>query len=124
MSSMGTSKSADVVSGWIATALVYSGRRNPSWQLEEESVLRLQKIWQELNPYVGELSRPALGYGGCTLTAPGGDQWLVYGEVVTRTHGELIEARADTDRRFEKKLLSSAPAGSLPPWLPGKEPGS
>jgi len=121
---MGTSKLADEESGWIATALVYSGRRNPSWRLEEESILRLRKIWEELKPYVGESSRPALGYRGCMLTAPGGAQWVVYGEVVTHTQGELLEACADPDRSFEKCLLSSAPVGSLPPWVPGETPES
>ena len=121
---MGTSKSADEEIGWIATALVFSGRRNPSWQPDEESILRLRKIWEELKPHAGEFRQPSLGYRGCTLTAPGGGQWLVYGKVVTFTQGKLIEARADPYRRFEKNLLSSSPAGSLPPWLPDEAPES
>ncbi|MEQ6343012.1 MAG: hypothetical protein M3A44_15535 [Gammaproteobacteria bacterium] len=116
---MDTSRSGDEGKRWIATALVYTGRRNPSWQIEETCAVQLQQIWDDLEPYLGELSRPkALGYGGCTLRAPGGDQWLVYGDAVSRSRGDSVEVRRDPGRRFEKVLLTSAPAKSLPPWTP------
>lgn len=116
---MDTSRSGNEGKQWIATALVYSGRRNPSWRVNEEHARQLQQIWGELELYPGEFSKPkALGYSGCTLLAPGGDQWLAYGDVVSRSHGDGIELRSDPERRFEKAVLSSAPAQSLPPWTP------
>lgn len=117
---MDTSKSDDEDKRWIATALVYSGRSNPSWHIEDECVSQLQQIWDDLEPYLGEFGGPkGLGYGGCEIRAPGGEQWLVYGDVVSRSHGDRSEVRRDPDRRFEKILLSSAPEKSLPPWTPG-----
>ena len=56
-------------------------------------------------------SPPALGYRGCFVRDPEGRTWTVYRELVTLSS----ETRRDDERRFERRVLASAPAGTLPP---------
>jgi hypothetical protein len=58
------------------------------------------------------LEPPALGYTGVFVRDPGGHEWTAYHELVTLAG----ETRRDDERRFERAVLSSAPAGMLPPF--------
>ena len=99
--------------------MVYSGRRNPEWRVDNKYIERLETIWAELAPWVGSDIPPSrLGYQGCTLVSPKGDSWFINGEFVSRESDGEIEKRSDPARRYEKMLLSSAPADLLPPWVP------
>src|SRR3982074_105884 len=108
---MDTSRSADD-SNWIAGALVFSGRRDPTWPVPAGVGRHLEQLWSGLPPWSGERPRPPdLGYRGCTLTAPDGRVWAAFREVVTLAN----DSRHDSEREFERTLIASAPPGILPP---------
>jgi hypothetical protein len=112
---MGTSRSAD----WLAQALVFSGRPDPTWVVPGSTVEKLLSLWAELPSRPdGGPGPPPLGYRGCLLRAPDGRTWRSYGGVVTLAEGHLEQVRDDTEHRFERLLLATAPPGTLPP-LPG-----
>ena len=100
---------------WIAGALVFSGRRDPTWPITADLGRHLEQLWIGLPPWSGARpGPPALGYRGCTLTAPDGRVWTAFREAVTL----VIDNRRDAEREFERSLIASAPAGVLPPVAP------
>jgi hypothetical protein len=101
---------------WIASALVYSGRSNPTWAVSQAVAKALKEIWASLEAGAQE-SRPGptLGYQGCLLQGPHNHLWFAFREVVTLTDVGVSESRRDNQRVFESTLLASAPRGILPP---------
>jgi hypothetical protein len=107
---MDTSRSPEDT--WIAGALVYSGRRDPTWPVPVELGRRLELLWEGLAPWSGDPPHPPpLGYRGFTLTAPDGRVWTAFRELVTLAS----DRRRDGERQFERSLIASAPPGILPP---------
>lgn len=112
---MGTSRLSNELQACIGGALVFSGRPNPTWPVEQAVVRELEETWSSLEPFSGPCpSAPALGYRGCFLRCTPELQWSAYGGVVTLETDEGGECRRDKDRKFEKALLASAPSGALP----------
>jgi hypothetical protein len=110
---MDTLRSAD----WQAQALVFSGRPDPAWVVPNGIAERLLALWAELPSRADRRpSPPPLGYRGCLLRAPDGRTWESSGGQVTFDDGHLTQARDDPDRRFERLLLATAPANTLPPF--------
>ncbi len=69
---MGTSRSTEdrltAKSRAIARAYVFSGRPDPTWEVGENLVQRLEGIWRTLSEFHGlATSPPPLGYRGCSL---------------------------------------------------------
>ena len=112
---MDTSRSAD----WLAQALAFSGRQDPTWVVPGSTVHKLLDLWASLpsRPDPGP-GPPPLGYRGCLLRAPDGRTWRSYGGTVTLSEANLEQVRDDADRRFERLLLATAPPGTLPPLPP------
>jgi hypothetical protein len=98
----------------IARAYVFSGRPDPTWEVGEDLVERLEGIWRTLSEFHGSApSPPPLGYRGCALKHSD-VEYVAYGGVVSK-YGRLGRLdREDVSRRFERLLLASAPAGSFP----------
>jgi hypothetical protein len=110
---MGTSRSTD----WVAKALVFSGRPDPTWVVPSSAAEELLRLWAGLPSSTHQRSSPPpLGYRGCLLQAPDGRTWESSGGQVTLTEGHMTQTRGDPDRRFERLLLASAPANTLPPF--------
>ena len=111
---MATSRSDDP---WVARALLYSGRPDPEWTPRADVAVSLERLWRQLAP-APEAARspPPLGYRGCILERTGGPRFWAFGGSVTRDGGQT---RRDAEREFERRLLRSAPAGLVPPGLPG-----
>ena len=101
------------------TAAVFSGRPDPEWQVPDDARARLQSVWSALKSGAPTVpSAPALGYRGCLLRCPPGDEWFAYGGVVQHTTASgVVDRRNDPERTFERLLLSTAPGGTLPPKL-------
>jgi hypothetical protein len=111
---MATSRSTSE-SGWTAGAFVFSGRPDPTWPIPNEVAEELVAIWETLVPSDGAVpAPPALGYRGCTVRDPAGRTWTAFRELVTVSTHSGSEKRRDDDRRFERAVLASAPAGTLP----------
>jgi len=91
---------------WIGGALVYSGRRDPTWPVPAEVGHRLEQLWGHLPAWSGALPRPPpLGYRGCRLTAPDGRIWTAFRELVILADNQS----RDKEREFESSLVASAP---------------
>ena len=116
---MATSKSPE--KNWIAGAYLYSGRRDPSWPVSKPLVRKLQDLWETLPSSREKPSPSGLGYRGAFLRSPDSREWLAFKGIVSLTTLSESESRADPSREFERSLLSSAPAGLLPPDLQASE---
>ncbi len=113
---MVTSRSNKENKGWIGEALIFSGRTNPTWNIDKDKSKRLEEIWDSLEPFTGELpSPPILGYRGFILKDTiKNREWFAYGGVVLLKEGGFTKSHLDRELRFERILLESAPDGMLP----------
>lgn len=99
----------------IGGALIFSGRADPTWPVNDVAVAELRKTWDLLAPTQGAVPAASLlGYRGCFLRLPSGLEWTAHKGVVTLKTDDQIESRRDVDRKFEKMLLETAPEGVLP----------
>jgi hypothetical protein len=116
---MGTSKSTKQSDELIGGASIFSGRRDPTWTINQGIAGRLKALWDSMEPYTAGAppSAPVLGYRGSFMRDEAGHEWFAYGGVVTLKGPEGAEARRDEKRAFEALLLSSAPEGEIPPQL-------
>jgi hypothetical protein len=100
--------------GWQASALIFSGRANPTWRVPPDVAVRLVQLWEELRPERPAPVQPALGYAGVRLLSPAGQEWTAaQGQVILREAGRATH-RADPQRTFERAVLGTAPAGAVP----------
>ena len=109
---MATSKSPDL---WTGGALVYSGRRDPTWPVSPSVVCTLLELWKAMPPASKPRpSFPGLGYRGAFLRAPDDREWIAFNGVVSLRTSAGVEIRRDAAGELEKALLASAPKGALP----------
>jgi hypothetical protein len=101
---------------WVAGALVYSGRPDPTWGVSKPLAKKLRELWESLPASQQKCDpRPGrLGYRGAFVRETGHCEWVAFNGLVSLITPEGIEARSDPARKFEKTLLSSAPKGLLP----------
>lgn len=120
---MVTSRSNRESGKWIAGALIFSGRPDPTWTVKKRVVERLEKLWASLELSSEEIpAAPVLGYRGCFLKDDRNREWFAYGGIVTLHVGSHSESREDKERVFEKTLLASAPKGTVPSTLMRNNP--
>ena len=112
LSCLAPAKSSDSARGWTAGASLYSGRVDPTWQVNEDAVGTLVRCLQQLGPAakVAVPEPPGLGYRGSWLRAPDGRVWRLFGGVVQADTTRL----RDPGRTCERQILETAPAGLLP----------
>jgi hypothetical protein len=98
------------------TALVYSGRADPKWAVDEEQLETLKRIWKRLPASrTAPPTPPPLGYRGCALRCTSGQCWFAYNGTVTFKRGSSRpQHKVDSTRRFERVLLETAPPDALP----------
>lgn len=116
---MAISKSGSNVQGWTAGAHLYSGRRDPAWNVPERVMKQLLAMWKAL-PHAGEQKEVhlgGLGYRGSFLKDNDKREWIAFNGLVSLRTGAGTQVRKDAARKFEKLLLSSAPKGLLPEGL-------
>lgn len=111
---MGTSKSTEADRNYTAGVSIFSGRPDPTWPVGEALGSKLEKLFGELESHEGLApAAPPLGYRGAFLRDDAGHEWSAYRGVVI--FGS--ETRKDPRRAFERELVTSAPAGVIPPAL-------
>jgi len=94
-----------------ATALIFSGRPDPQWQVTEDVTHALRMLWKQMSDAPCEIVPiPGLGYRGCTLVCGSKNRWHAFGGVVAM--GNVL--KQDKGRAFECQLLESAPVGLIP----------
>jgi hypothetical protein len=112
---MGTSKLAKRGGAWVGGASIFSGRPDPVWPVDQRNAKKLERIWESLKPWAGDLpSRPVLGYRGCLLRDRQSREWFAYENLVSLKARNVVISRRDDNHQFEKLLLASAPRGVLP----------
>jgi hypothetical protein len=113
---MGTSRSGEEHDAWVAGALIYSGRPDPTWRISQRVAKKLQEIWGSLSGSQQRFETPSggLGYRGSFVRGPGHREWVAFNGLVSLTTPAGAEVRSDPVMKFEKALLSSAPKGLLP----------
>ena len=112
---MATSRSSNASAAWTAGVRVFSGRRDPQWELPQGSSRRVEALWQSLQPFEGlPPAAPPLGYRGCFACEPAGRRWDSYWGAMTLSGPGASELRHDRARAFERLVLESAPPGVLP----------
>ena len=109
---MATSKSPEK---WTAGARIYSGRRDPTWEISQKVANKLVGLWDALpRSAKADTSTSRLGYRGVFLRGPGGREWQAFSAIASLKTGAGVEVRTDAERKFERTLLASAPSGLLP----------
>ena len=112
---MGTSRSVDVVSSWHAGAHLFSGRSDPVWPLTYADAQRLLEIWDALASTDSARTIPdALGFRGAFISDGIGRVWATNGAIVILSNDGQTHQRSDPERRLERGILATAPAGFLP----------
>jgi hypothetical protein len=104
---------------WLAGASLFSGRRDPTWEVPPAIGASLVRRFEEL-PAAGEEEipkPPRLGYRGSWLRAPDGREWRAYGRIAIAVGGTRADRRRDSERDFERRILETAPAGMVPAGL-------
>src|SRR5438046_9545626 len=105
---MDTSKSPETDDpDWIASADLFSGRPNPSWMIDTDTVRMILGMWESAGQNAGSLPpAPALGYRGVSIRGDG-ESWRAFGGIVSRNRGGAEESRADINREIERRILAS-----------------
>ncbi len=99
-----------------ATALVFSGRPNPTWTISADDTATLLGVWEGLeSAETGPPEPSGLGYRGVVVTAPDGRCWYVFAGLADLSWQSSNEARVDADRALEQMILGTAPLCLLPP---------
>src|SRR6267143_131490 len=112
---MATSRSSKKRRVFEAGATIFSGRPDPTWEVEEKRGAALLDIWNSLKRRAAEPTpQISLGYRGCYLRDWAGREWRAGRGVVTLCAPGGSESRIDPAGQFEQAVLRSAPAGKLP----------
>lgn len=102
----------------VAKAFLFSGRPDPTWEIEQSVTVELEKIWSCLGAMQDEPPRvPGLGYRGCLIRCENGTEWFVYKSFVRLNRPGESESRQDGSMKFERLVISSAPEGLVPAHL-------
>jgi hypothetical protein len=99
--------------GWRASALLFSGRANPEWPVSDSDAARLTSIWSTLARVPASTLASRLGYFGCVLSNPT-RRWHAFGGIAMMSSASDTETRNDSRRDFERAILATAPAGTIP----------
>ena len=108
---MATSSSCN--EGWRASALIFSGRSNPEWAISDAIASDLVSLWSALPATRAQEMAPGLGYHGCALL-DARRRWQAFDGVAVMWSGASSETRSDRARAFERAILATAPAGTIP----------
>lgn len=91
--------------------LVFSGRPNPSWELNGSLADEIILHWKEL-PFAAttQFPEPKLGYQGCRIDLGPGEYFILFkGYGFVFKNGKQVEQRMDQGRKMERRILSTAP---------------
>jgi hypothetical protein len=93
------------------TALVFSGRKNPSWAVKAEKLKEAFTLFE--NAETSADHSPAatlLGYNGLQVEAGNKLWYVVNGRIFYKLDDKTVLVKKDAQGRFEKLLLQTAPA--------------
>ncbi len=95
---------------WKATALLFSGRQNPEWELTVEQQQSWMKLWEQAALSNIAVEQPSiLGYTGCRLQHDEHSHWQLYDGCVSFYCEGKVVSKKDKERQMELFLLDTAP---------------
>lgn len=95
---------------WKATALLFSGRQNPEWELTAAQQKNWMVLWQQASLSDTEVKQPSiLGYTGCRLQYVERSHWQLYNGCVSFYEKETVFSKKDEGKQMELFLLGTAP---------------
>lgn len=95
---------------WKVTALLFSGRQNPEWELTAAQQKKWMVLWQHASLSNKGVSTPSvLGYTGCRLQYDEHSHWQLYNGCVSFYEKETVFSKKDEERQMELFLLGTAP---------------
>jgi hypothetical protein len=95
---------------WKATALLFSGRQNPDWELTAAQQKNWMLLWKHAPVSDTEVKQPSiLGYTGCRLQYEEHSHWQLYNGCVSFYEKETVFSKKDEERQMELFLLNTAP---------------
>jgi hypothetical protein len=95
---------------WKATAMLFSGRKDPEWELTASQQKAWMVLWKQApssNTKVETVSR--LGYTGCRLQQDEHSHWQLYNGCVSFYEAGEFVSKKDDDKKMELFLLNTAP---------------
>jgi hypothetical protein len=93
--------------------LIFSGRANPEWAISDAKAAEVVSLWSALPATSAREIAASLGYRGCVLLE-GPRRWHAFDGVAVMWSGTSSETRNDSARAFERAILATAPAGTIP----------
>lgn len=92
------------------TALVFSGRKNPSWEVKAETLKTAFAVFEKAETDPNDSPAPiVLGYNGLQLEQ-GNKLWHVCRErIFYKMNDKTILVKKDKGQQFENLLLETAP---------------
>lgn len=95
---------------WKATARLFSGRRDPEWELTTTQQKNWMLLWKYASLSDTEVKFPSiLGYTGCRLQFDEHSHWQLYNGCVSFFEKGTVFSKKDEARQMELFLLDTAP---------------
>lgn len=95
---------------WRCRALVFSGLRDPEWEITPDKAASLIDLWKSSSVTVFEKEKePVSGYKGCLLISDDGRYWRAFDGIIEYSGKGKKESRIDKGRTFEKGIMMTAP---------------
>jgi hypothetical protein len=95
---------------WKVTALLFSGRQNPDWELTATQQKNWMLLWQHASLSDTEVKPSSkLGYTGCRLQYDKHSHWQLHNGCVSFYEKDTIFSKKDEERQMELFLLNTAP---------------
>jgi hypothetical protein len=95
-----------------ATVCLFSGRRNPEWEISRKEYDKLLLVIHSLPLAEAPPENFLLGYAGVIVT-DGVRKMHAFNSIITLREKEKIKGYTDTGRAIEKSVLHTAPAAVL-----------
>jgi hypothetical protein len=93
----------------IVQLQIFSGRRNPQWELTEQQKNTFQQLWIHAKAEESKINLPShLGYQGFAVW-DNLHRWVIYNGHIHFMHNEIIETKKDEDNGIELFLRNTMP---------------
>jgi hypothetical protein len=93
----------------IVQLQIFSGKRNPQWELTEQQKMAFVKLWIAAKDEEQKINLPSnLGYQGFVVW-DNLYRWIIYDGHIHCMHDEIIETKKDTDNGIELFLRNTIP---------------
>jgi hypothetical protein len=92
---------------------------NPAWKIKDKDKQNLIKIWDDMhsNELEDITVHKDIMYSGCQFSSDDGRNWFTYRGMTIMRKDNITEIKKDENRKFEKKLMKTAPKNLIPEVL-------